>query len=178
MARTGGDILIDALIEWGVDTIFGLPGDGINGIMESLRARSDKVRFVHVRHEESAAFMACGYAKFTGKLGVCLATSGPGGIHLLNGLYDAKMDGQPVLAITGHHFHDLIDTHSQQDVNLDRVLADVAVYSTRVMGVAHVENVAHNACRTALARHGVAHINFPVDFQSMKEQERSERNLK
>jgi pyruvate dehydrogenase (quinone)/pyruvate oxidase len=146
--------------------------------MEALRTRKDKVRFVHVRHEESAAFMACGYAKFTGKLGVCLATSGPGGLHLLNGLYDAKLDGQPVLAITGHHFHDLIDTSAQQDVNLDRVFTDVALYSTRVMGVAHVENVAHNACRIALARRGVAHVNFPVDFQSMKEESRSERNLK
>jgi len=178
MARTGGDILVEALIEWGVDTVFGLPGDGINGIMEALRTRKDKVRFVHVRHEESAAFMACGYAKFTGRLGVCLATSGPGGLHLLNGLYDAKLDGQPVLAVTGHHFHDLIDTHAQQDVNLDRVFADVAVYSTRVMGVAHVENVAHNACRTALARRGVAHVNFPVDFQSMTHDGRSERNRK
>jgi pyruvate dehydrogenase (quinone) len=178
MARTGGDILVEALIEWGVDTVFGLPGDGINGIMEALRTRKDKVKFVHVRHEESAAFMACGYAKFTGRLGVCLATSGPGGLHLLNGLYDAKLDGQPVLAITGHHFHDLIDTSAQQDVDLDRVFADVALYSTRVMGVAHVENVAHNACRIALSRRGVAHINFPVDFQSMKEQARSERNLK
>ncbi|MDB5310916.1 MAG: pyruvate oxidase [Gemmataceae bacterium] len=178
MARTGGDILVEALIEWGVDTIFGLPGDGINGVMEALRIRKNKVRFVHVRHEESAAFMACGYAKFTGTLGVCLATSGPGGLHLLTGLYDAKMDGQPVLAITGHHFHDLIDTSAQQDVDLDRVFADVALYSTRVMGVEHVENVAHYACRIAVARRGVAHINFPVDFQSMKEHKRSERNLK
>jgi pyruvate dehydrogenase (quinone)/pyruvate oxidase len=178
MARTGGDILVEALIEWGVDTIFGLPGDGINGIMEALRTRKDKIRFVHVRHEEAAAFMACGYAKFTGRLGVCLATSGPGGLHLLNGLYDSKLDGQPVLAVTGHHFHDLIDTSAQQDVDLDRVFADVALYSTRVMGVAHVENVTHNACRIALSRRGVSHINFPVDFQSMKEEERSERNLK
>src|ERR1041385_7616393 len=139
---TAADVLVEALIDWGVDLVFGLPGDGINGSMESLRTHQDKIRFIQVRHEESAAFMACGYAKFTGKLGVCLATSGPGGLHLLNGLYDAKLDGQPVLAITGHHFHDLIDTHAQQDVNLDRVFADVAVYSTRVMGVAHVENVA------------------------------------
>lgn len=176
MADTGGDVLIDTLIDWGVDTVFGMPGDGINGIMEALRTRQDKVRFVQVRHEESAAFMACGYAKFTGKLGVCLATSGPGGLHLLNGLYDAKLDGQPVLTITGHHFHDLIDTHAQQDVNLDRVFADVALYSTRVMGVAHVENVTHFACRTALSRRGVAHINFPVDFQSATAEGRSERN--
>src|SRR5207253_567849 len=151
MARTGGDILVEALIEWGVDTVFGLPGDGINGVMEALRTRKDKVKFVHVRHEESAAFMACAYAKFTGKLGVCLATSGPGGLHLLNGLYDAKLDGQPVLAITGHHFHDLIDTFAQQDVDLDRVFQDVALYSTRVMGKNHVESVANLACRTALS---------------------------
>src|SRR3954465_4003789 len=178
MATTAGDVLIQVLIDWGVEVVFGLPGDGINGIMEALRLQQDKIRFIQVRHEEAAAFMACGYAKYTGKLGVCLATSGPGGIHLLNGLYDAKLDGQPVLAVTGHHFHDLIDTHAQQDVNLDRVFADVALYSTRVMGVAHVENVAHNACRIALSRRGVAHVNFPVDFQSMKEESRSERNLK
>src|SRR5262245_31532253 len=141
MTCTAADILIDSLEDWGVEVIFGLPGDGINGIMEALRRRQDKVRFIQVRHEESAALMACGYAKYTGKLGVCLATSGPGGIHLLNGLYDAKLDGQSVLAITGHHYHDLIDTHSQQDVNLDRPLADVAIYNTRVMGSAHVENV-------------------------------------
>ena len=121
--------------------------------------------------------MACGYAKYTGKLGVCLATSGPGGIHLLNGLYDAKLDGQPVLAITGHHYHDLIDTHAQQDVNLDRLFTDVAVYNTRVMGPAHVENVVDLACRTALGYRGVAHINFPVDLQDQEVGERSKRNI-
>lgn len=107
MPRTAGDILIDSLEDWGVEVVFGLPGDGINGIMEALRKAQDRIRFIHVRHEEAAAFMACAYAKFTGKLGVCLGTSGPGGIHLLNGLYDAKLDGQPVLAITGAPFHDL-----------------------------------------------------------------------
>jgi len=160
MAKTAADLLVEVLMEWGVEVIFGLPGDGINGIMEALRKQQEKIRFIQVRHEESAAFMACGYAKYTGKLGVCLATSGPGGIHLLNGLYDAKMDGVPVLAITGHHFHDLIDTHSQQDLDLDRVYMDVSVYNTRVMGPEHVPNVAHLACRTALTRRGVAHINF------------------
>src|SRR5688572_22360873 len=165
MAQTAADILIEVLPEWGVDTIFGLPGDGINGIMESLRKRQESVRFVQVRHEESAAFMACAYAKFTGRLGVCLATSGPGGLHLLNGLYDAKLDGQPVLAITGMPYHDLIATHSQQDVELDRVFADVAVYNARIMGPTHVEGVADLACRTALAYRGVAHIAFPVDLQ-------------
>ena len=180
MTKTGADILIDVLEEWGVKVIFGLPGDGINGIMEALRKAEDRIRFVQVRHEEAAAFMACAYAKYTGKLGVCLATSGPGGIHLLNGLYDAKLDGQPVLAITGHHFHDLIDTHAQQDVSLDRVFMDVACYNTRIMGPEHVSGVAHLACRMALSRRSVAHLNFPVDLQyePVKKGVRSERNVK
>ena len=120
MKTTASDILIDAIHDWGVDVVFGLPGDGINGIMEALRKRADKIRCVQVRQEEAAAFMACAYAKYTGKLGVCLATSGPGGLHLLNGLYDAKLDGAPVLAITGLQYHDLVHTHTQQDVELDR----------------------------------------------------------
>jgi pyruvate dehydrogenase (quinone)/pyruvate oxidase len=165
MKTTASDVLIDAIHDWGVDVVFGLPGDGINGIMEALRKRSDKIRFVQVRHEEAAAFMACAYAKYTGKLGVCLATSGPGGIHLLNGLYDAKLDGQPVLAITGLQYHDLIHTYTQQDVELDKVFMDVAVYNTRVMGPNHVENVADLACRTALVYRGVSHITIPVDTQ-------------
>ncbi len=177
MSHTAADTLIEVLEEWGVEVIFGLPGDGINGIMEALRQKQDRIRFIHVRHEEAAAFMACAYAKYTGRLGVCLATSGPGGIHLLNGLYDAKLDGAPVLAITGHAFHDLIDTHQQQDVNLDRLFMDVAAYNTRVMGPAHVENVAHLACRTAVAARGVAHINFPVDLQEQENGKRSRRNV-
>src|SRR5207248_1956855 len=126
----------------------------------------DKIRFIQVRHEEAAAFMACGYAKFTGRLGVCLATSGPGGIHLLNGLYDAKLDGQPVLAITGLQFHDLVHTFTQQDVELDKLFIDVSVYNARIMGPQHVENVVALACRTALARRGVAHVTIPVDMQT------------
>jgi pyruvate dehydrogenase (quinone)/pyruvate oxidase len=178
MAQTAADILIEVLQEWGVDTVFGLPGDGINGIMEALRKKREEIRFVQVRHEEAAAFMACGYAKFTGRLGVCLATSGPGGLHLLNGLYDAKFDGQPVLAITGMPYHDLIGTRTQQDVELDKVFSDVAEYSVRVMGPTHVENVAHLACRTALLRRGVAHITFPVDLQEREiKHERSKRNV-
>jgi thiamine pyrophosphate-dependent acetolactate synthase large subunit-like protein len=129
MRKTVGDILVERLIDWGVEIIFGLPGDGVNGIFEGLRTRQKQIRFIQVRHEESAAFAACGYAKYTGRLGVCIATSGPGGIHLLNGLYDAKCDGQPVLAITGLTFHDLIGTHYQQDVDLDRLFMDVAEYS-------------------------------------------------
>jgi len=179
MAMTAADVLIESLIDWGVDVVFGLPGDGINGIMESLRTHKDQIRFVQVRHEESAAFMACGYAKFTGKLGVCLATSGPGGIHLLNGLYDAKMDGQPVLAITGLQFHDLIGTYTQQDVALDRLYMDVATCNERIMGPTHVENIVDLAVRIALSYRTVSHITFPVDFQDMevKKRQRSKRNI-
>jgi pyruvate dehydrogenase (quinone) len=178
-SRTVGDLLAERLIAWGVDTIFGLPGDGINGIFEALRTRQKQIRFVQVRHEEAAAFAACGYAKYTGKLGVCLATSGPGGIHLLNGLYDAKCDGQPVLAITGHTFHDLIGTHYQQDVDLDKLYMDVAAYNQRVMGPAHVVNVVDEAIKTALARRTVVHITIPKDIQewTSEEQPRSSANI-
>lgn len=178
MTRTASDVLVETLLDWGVDTIFGLPGDGINGIMEALRTRSGKIRFVHVRHEESAAFMACAWAKFTGRLGCCLATSGPGGIHLLNGLYDAKLDGAPVVAITGLQFHDLIHTWSQQDVELDKLFMDVCAYNVRVMGPEHVENVTALACRTALSHRGVAHITIPVDMQEMPVKDNgSKRNV-
>src|SRR3982074_2518064 len=168
MAETASDALVDRLVAWGIDVVFGLPGDGINGVMEALRRKQDRIRFVQVRHEEAAAFMACGYAKFTGRLGACLATSGPGGIHLLNGLHDAALDGQPVLAITGMTYHDLIGTHTQQDVALDRLFMDVAKFNERIMGPAHVENVTDLACRSALAYRGVAHLTFPVDIQEMK----------
>ncbi|HEY7212541.1 MAG TPA: thiamine pyrophosphate-dependent enzyme [Bryobacteraceae bacterium] len=180
MAKTVGERLIERLSEWGVNTIFGFPGDGVNGIFEGLRVNQDKVRFIQVRHEEAAAFAACGYAKYTGRLGVCIATSGPGGIHLLNGLYDAKCDGQPVLAITGHTFHDLIGTHYQQDVDLDKLFIDVSVYNQRVMGPAHLTNVVDEAVKTALSRRGVAHITVPKDIQDMKISagERSPANLK
>jgi pyruvate dehydrogenase (quinone)/pyruvate oxidase len=177
MAKTGGDILVETLIKWGVDTIFGIPGDGINGVFEALRTRQDKIKFVQVRHEEAAAFAACAYAKFTGKLGVCLATSGPGGIHLLNGTYDAKLDNQPVLAITGAQHHDLIETYTQQDVALDKLFMDATAYSVRVMGPAHVEDVVEQACRTALAYRQPTHVMIPVDFQSQPAKDRSERNV-
>ncbi|MFB3916862.1 MAG: thiamine pyrophosphate-dependent enzyme [Terriglobales bacterium] len=177
---TAADVLIENLIDWGVEYVFGLPGDGINGIMESLRTHQGKIKFIQVRHEEAAAFMACAYAKFTRRLGVCLATSGPGAIHLLNGLYDAKMDSQPVLAITGMSYHDLIGTHTQQDVETDKVFMDVAIYNQRIMGPMHVENVVDLACRTALAYNQVAHIGFPVDLQEKEVHERfqhSRRNV-
>jgi pyruvate dehydrogenase (quinone)/pyruvate oxidase len=178
MAQTTSDIIVRTLVDWDVDTVFGIPGDGINGIIEALRKNQDKIKFIQTRHEEAAAFAACGYAKVTNRLGVCLATSGPGGIHLLNGLYDAKLDGQPVLAITGMQFHDLIGTQTQQDVALDRLFVDVALYSERIMGAAHAENVTELACRIALARKGVSHITIPTDVQeqTLKEDIRSMRN--
>ena len=171
------DVLVERMMEWGVDTIFGLPGDGINGVFEALRKQKDKIRFIHVRHEESAAFMACAYAKFTGRLGVCIATSGPGGIHLLNGLYDAKMDRAPVLAITGLQHSDLIGTFTQQDVALDKLFIDVAVYNERVMNGAHIESVTDLAIRSALSKRGVAHLTIPVDVQVQEiKKGRSPRN--
>lgn len=179
MTKTAADVLIDTIHDWGVNVVFGLPGDGINGLMEALRLRQDKIRFIQVRHEESAAFMACAYAKYTGRLGVCLATSGPGGLHLLNGLYDAKLDGAPVLALTGMHYHDLIGTLAQQDVELDKVFMDVAVFNQRVMGPNHVEHLADQACRTAYSERGVAHLAFPVDLQEREIDRRkaSKRNV-
>ena len=166
MAKNASDVLIEGIIKWGVDVVFGLPGDGINGIMESLRERQDEIRFIQVRHEEAAAFMACAYAKYTGKLGCCLATSGPGGIHLLNGLYDAKMDQAPVLAITGQTFSDLKGSNFQQEVNMTQLFSDVAVYNEEVINPNQVEMLADEACRHALNHRGVAHITFPVDYQT------------
>src|SRR4051812_13950403 len=163
MSSTGSDLLIQGLIAWGVDTIFGLPGDGINGVMEAIRVRSDKVRFIQVRHEESAAFAATAYAKFSGKPGCCLATTGPGGTHLLTGLYDAKLDRAPVIAITGAPYHDIENSFTQQDIDHTKVFMDVAAYSTRIMGAQHVENAVSLACRHAIGMRGVAHLAIPVD---------------
>ncbi|HQU46162.1 MAG TPA: thiamine pyrophosphate-binding protein, partial [Pirellulales bacterium] len=167
MAKTTADILIERLMDWGVDTIFGIPGDGINGLMEALRKVKEKVRFVQVRHEEAAAFMACAYAKFTGRLGVCLATSGPGAIHLLNGLYDAKLDSTPVLALTGQTYHDLLGTRFQQEVDLLQLYSGVACFNQQVMGPDHAESLIDVACRNALSMRGVAHITCCNDYQEM-----------
>src|SRR6059036_3150594 len=179
MAKNTAELLVERLIEWGVETIFGFPGDGVNGIFEALRTNQDKIRFIQVRHEEAAAFAACGYAKLTGRLGVCLATSGPGGIHLLNGLYDAKIDHVPVLAITGLQHHDLIATWTQQDVELDKLFIDACAYNARAMGAAHVQNVVDIACRTALAYRKPCHVTVPIDVQAMpvKKDQRSDRNV-
>jgi pyruvate dehydrogenase (quinone) len=165
VGRIASEALIERLADWGVDTVFGLPGDGINGIMEGLRRHQDRVRFVLVHHEEAAAFMATAHAKATGRIGVCLATSGPGGIHLLNGLYDAKLDHMPVLAITGMQETALLGTGYQQEVNLDKLFVDVAEYDQMIYNPAQLPSVVDNAVRTAYARRGVAHITVPNDIQ-------------
>jgi pyruvate dehydrogenase (quinone)/pyruvate oxidase len=165
MARIASDALIERLADWGVDTVFGLPGDGINGIMEGLRRHQDKVRFVLVHHEEAAAFMATAHAKATGKIGVCLATSGPGGIHLLNGLYDAKLDHMPVLAITGMQETSILGTGYQQEVALDKLYEDVTEYDQMIYNPVQLPAVVDIAIRTAYARRGVAHITVPNDIQ-------------
>jgi pyruvate dehydrogenase (quinone) len=162
------DIMVEALIDWKVDTIFGLPGDGINGFMEALRTRQDRIRFVLVRHEESAAFMACAYSKYTGKLGACVATSGPGAIHLLNGLYDAKADNTPVIAITGTTYSDMMGSDYQQDVNLLQLFSDVTVYNNMIIATEQAEMVVDIACRAALTRRGVSHLTIPIDIQERK----------
>ena len=162
------DIVADALIDWKVDVVFGIPGDGINGFIEALRVRQDKIKFVLVRHEESAALMACAYAKYTGRIGVCVSTSGPGAIHLLNGLYDAKSDNVPVIAITGSTFSDLMNSSFLQDVKLLQLFADVASYNTMIHVPEQAEMAVDIACRTCLARKGVGHINIPIDVQEKK----------
>ena len=162
------DIVAEALLDWKVEVIFGLPGDGINGFMEALRRRQDRIKFILVRHEESAAFMACAYAKYTGKLGACLATSGPGAIHLLNGLYDAKADNTPVIAITGSTYSDLMNSSYQQDINLLNLFSDVSVYNSMISVPEQAEMAVDIACRTALAQRGVSHITIPIDIQEKK----------
>src|SRR5579885_2280987 len=164
---TASDVLVESLLDWGVEVVFGLPGDGINGFMEALRTHRNRIRYVHVRHEETAAMAATGYAKFTGKLGVCFSTAAPGAVHMLNGLYDAKIDQAPVLAITGMTYHDLIGTHYLQDMNQDYLYQDVAIFNQRLMGPAHTENLLDLACRAALSNRAVSHVAFPIDIQAM-----------
>src|SRR3954447_24341940 len=165
---TTADILLDNMIEWGVTHVFGMVGDGINPILDALRRRKDRIRFIGVRHEEAAAFMACGWAKHTGRLGVCLATTGPGAVHLLNGLYDAAFDGAPVLAITGETFHDLAGLRFVQGVDTKALMQDVAIFNVRVSGPVHAKTVLNRACRAALGSRGVAHVTIAKDVQAMK----------
>src|SRR5579864_9491650 len=139
MAPTVADYLLERLRAWDVRHVFAYAGDGINGILAAWGRADNKPQFIQARHEEMAAFEAVGYAKYTGALGVCLATSGPGAIHLLNGLYDAKLDGVPVVALTGQTYHDLLGTHYQQEVDLLSLYKDVADFNQQVMGASHVK---------------------------------------
>src|SRR5213083_860689 len=126
MAQSVSDFVIDRLHQWDIKRIFGYPGDGINGLLGALNRSHNKIEFIQVRHEETAAFMACAHSKFTGEVGVCMATSGPGAIHLLNGLYDAKLDHQPVVAIVGQSSRSVIGGDYQQEVDLVTLFKDVA----------------------------------------------------
>jgi pyruvate dehydrogenase (quinone) len=164
-ADTTADILIERLIAWKVDVIFGIIGDGINPIIEALRKRKDQIRFITVRHEEAAAFMASAYAKYTGKLSACIATSGPGAVHLMNGLYDAKMEGAPVIAITGAVFHDLIGTSFTQEVDTVALMEDATVYNKMISGPRQALTIVDLACRAALTAPGVAHLTIAKDTQ-------------
>lgn len=161
------EFLVERLHQWGVERIYGFPGDGINGIMGALDSEDAAPRFVQVRHEEMAAFMACGHAKWTGEVGVCLATSGPGAIHLLNGLYDAKLDHQPVVAIVGQQARIGLGGNYQQEVDLTTLLKDVAEYVQVVMAPAQLRHVVDRAMRIAKVRRGVTAIVVPNDVQTM-----------
>jgi len=154
MSRTVGDFVVERLHEWGVRRIFGYPGDGINGVLGALQRdrASGKIEFVQVRHEEMAAFMACAYAKFTGEMGVCLSTGGPGATHMITGLYDAKLDHMPVLAITGQAPRTARGAHYQQELNLDRMFADVADYVQEAEAPSQVRVILDRAVRMARSR--------------------------
>jgi pyruvate dehydrogenase (quinone) len=163
-----GDFLIERLSDWGVTRIYGYPGDGINGIMGALSRAEHHVEFVQVRHEESAAFMACAHAKFTGKVGVCLATSGPGAIHLLNGLYDAKLDHQPVVAIVGQQARAALGGSYQQEVDLVSLFKDVAhEYVHQIADPVQVRHLVDRAMRIADAERTVTCLVVPNDVQTM-----------
>jgi pyruvate dehydrogenase (quinone) len=162
------DVIVETLVAWDVTHAFGIVGDGINSIIEALRKRQDRIRFIGVRHEEAAAFMASGFAKHTGRLGCCIGTTGPGAIHLMNGLYDAMMDGAPVVAITGLTFHDLRGVRYQQGVETVQLMQQVAVYNEEVTGPEHAVIVANRACRAALGDRGVAHLAISKDVQMMR----------
>jgi len=172
MSKTVGAFLINRLIDWGVKRVFGYPGDGINGILGGLQSSADKIEFIQVRHEEMAAFMACGHAKFTGEVGVCMATSGPGAIHLLNGLYDAKLDHQPVVAIVGQQARAALGGHYQQEVDLLSLFKDVANDFVQMCAEpSQIRHLVDRAIRVALAKRTVTCIIIPNDVQELKYEE-------
>ena len=161
-----GQFILERLAEWGVKRIYGYPGDGINGILGAFHAVGDKIEFTQVRHEELASFAACAHAKFTGEVGVCLATSGPGAVHLLNGLYDAKLDHQPVVAIIGQQARSSLGANYQQEIDLDSLYKDVAGEFVQVCMVpAQAPHLVDRAVRVALASRTVTAIIVPNDVQ-------------
>ena len=168
MSQTVGDFILQRLTDWGVKRVFGYPGDGINGIMGAMGRASDRFDYVRVRHEEMAAFMAGAHAKFTGEVGVCLATSGPGAIHLLNGLYDAKMDHMPVVAIVGQQARTALGSDYQQEVDLQNLFKDVTGYVETLTAPAQVRHVIDRAMRIAAAERCVTCVIVPNDLQEMK----------
>ena len=172
MSQTVGDFFWERLHQWGVRRIFGFPGDGINGLLGALQRVQDKFEFVQVRHEEMAAFMASAHAKFTGELGVCLATSGPGASHLLTGLYDAKLDHMPVLAIVGQQARTAIGAHYQQEIDLNSMFKDVASDFIGVAMVpAQVRHLTDRAVRIAMGHRKVTALVFPNDLQDLEMEE-------
>ncbi|MDA0424207.1 thiamine pyrophosphate-requiring protein [Stutzerimonas frequens] len=169
MAMTVGDFLVERLYQWGVRRIYGYPGDGINGVFGALNRANEKIRFIQARHEEMAAFMASADAKFSGGLGVCIATSGPGATHLLTGLYDARMDHMPVLAITGQQARTAMGAHYQQEVDLASMFKDVAgAFVQQAAEPAQVRHLIDRAIRTALGQRAVTAIILPNDLQEME----------
>jgi pyruvate dehydrogenase (quinone) len=166
MSQTVGDFFWQRLHDWGVHTVFGYPGDGINGLIGALGRTNGQFKFVQVRHEEMAAFMASAYAKFTGEVGVCMATSGPGASHLITGLYDARMDHMPVLAIAGQQARTAIGGHYQQEVDLPSMFKDVAgEFVCQASAPAQVRHMVDRAMRIAKGRHRVTALVFPNDLQ-------------
>jgi len=165
MSKTVGDFFVERLYEWGVRTIFGYPGDGINGVLGALQRFGGKIEFIQVRHEEMAAFMAAAHAKFTGEPGVCLSTGGPGAAHMVTGLYDAKMDHVPVLAICGQAPTTARGAHYQQELNLDRLFQDVADYVYEASQPSQVRHLLDRAMRVARGRNGVSVLVLPNDLQ-------------
>src|SRR4051812_44500468 len=167
MSQTVGDFLLERLAAWNIKRIYGYPGDGINGIMGALGRASDRFDYIRVRHEEMAAFMAGGHAKFTGETGVCFATSGPGAIHLLNGLYDAKMDHVPVVAVVGQQARSALGSDYQQEVDLQALFKDVCAYVETVVSPAQMRHVVDRAFRIAQSERAVCCIIVPNDLQDM-----------
>jgi pyruvate dehydrogenase (quinone) len=169
MSMTVGDFLVERLYEWGVRRIYGYPGDGINGVFGALNRAKGKIRFIQARHEEMAAFMACAHAKFTGELGVCIATSGPGASHLITGLYDARMDHMPVLAISGQQARNALGGHYQQELDLVSLFKDVAgAFVQQASAPAQVRHLLDRAVRTAVGERRVTALILPNDLQDME----------